>query len=327
VPFFLPRKKYVYTNEFLPVVEKFKVATGKQVINEWVTSDDPVTKIETATGTVGDYIPTKTIAIPVNKANALASGIVKAEDADLMVDTLYLTLNRTIITRDQLMLIDLLANFDWKRPIYFTQPYSPAELGLQEYLQLDGFAYRLVPIKTVREEGDYLNIGRIDTEYLYDKLMNQFHYGNIADPKVYADYTVHTNFYSTQARTLYARLALALMAEGDTTRAIAVLDKGVELIPFRQIRHAYIATIPIIQAYYMAGEDAKGDAILKDYAQNLEEYVTYYLRFTGTVKNLTQQQLHEKIQYLYELQQVAQTYGRTEIASAIEKFFKTQGIQ
>ncbi len=46
------------------------------------------------------------------------------------------------------MLIDLLAHFDWKRPIYFTQAISPGELGLRDYLQVDGFVYRLVPIAT-----------------------------------------------------------------------------------------------------------------------------------------------------------------------------------
>ena len=172
-----------------------------------------------------------------------------------MVDTIYLTLKGSIVTRDQLMLIDLLAHFDWKRPIYFTQAISPGELGLRDYLQVDGFVYRLVPIAT---KGDYLNIGRVDADYLYDKLMNEFSYGNIDDPKVYADYTVHNNFYSTQARTLYARLAKALLEKGDTTRAIEVLDTGIRKIPFSQIRHNYLSTVPIIEAYYMAGAFDKG---------------------------------------------------------------------
>lgn len=219
-----------------------------------------------------------------------------------MVDTIYLTLKGSIVTRDQLMLIDLLAHFDWKRPIYFTQAISPGELGLRDYLQVDGFVYRLVPIAT---KGDYLNIGRVDADYLYDKLMNEFSYGNIDDPKVYADYTVHNNFYSTQARTLYARLAKALLEKGDTTRAIEVLDTGIRKIPFSQIRHNYMSTVPIIEAYYMAGAFDKGNEVLEEYAKNLEENITYYLRFTGKYKDLTLRDVKENAEYLYDLYQIA----------------------
>lgn len=137
-----------------------------------------------------------------------------------MVDTVYLNINpnKHYLTRDELMLIDLLANFDWKRPIYFTQFSSPASLGLKDYLQLDGFAYRFVPIRTpsapAKKTSDYLKVGRIDSEYLYDKLMNQFRYGNIDDPRVYADHTIQTNFRATFTRGLYAQLADQLLAEG-----------------------------------------------------------------------------------------------------------------
>lgn len=63
-----------------------------------------------------DFLPSRQIAIPVNKQNAIESGIVKPEDAHLMVDTVYLNINpnKHYLTRDELMLIDLLANFDWE---------------------------------------------------------------------------------------------------------------------------------------------------------------------------------------------------------------------
>ncbi|RHO68728.1 DUF2723 domain-containing protein [Alistipes sp. AF48-12] len=323
VPFTLPRDKYTYRNDYLPIKERFKSATAKQVIDEWIRLDDPVTKVTTPFGTEGDYIPTRKIAIPVNKENAIASGIVKPEDAHLMVDTIYLTLKGSIVTRDQLMLIDLLAHFDWKRPIYFTQAISPGELGLRDYLQVDGFVYRLVPIAT---KGDYLNIGRVDADYLYDKLMNEFSYGNIDDPKVYADYTVHNNFYSTQARTLYARLAKALLEKGDTTRAIEVLDTGIRKIPFSQIRHNYMSTVPIIEAYYMAGAFDKGNEVLEEYAKNLEENITYYLRFTGKYKDLTLRDVKENAEYLYDLYQIAGMFGQTGQARQIEQYLIDKGI-
>ena len=152
----------------------------------------------------------------------------------------------------------------------------------------------------------------------YDKAMNEFSYGNIDDPKVYADYTVHNNFYSTQARTLYARLAKALLEKGDTTRAIEVLDTGIRKIPFSQIRHNYLSTVPIIEAYYMAGLSTRETRCWKEYAKNLEENITYYLRFTGKYKDLTLRDVKENAEYLYDLYQIAGMF-RTDRASPADR--------
>ena len=214
-----------------------------------------------------------------------------------------------------MMLLDLLANFDWKRPIYFTQTHMLRPLGLHEYLQFDGFAYRLVPIKTPYTS--VIEIGRVDTELLYDNLMNKFSYGNIADPKVYADSFIQNIFNSAQTRTAFARLANELVAQGDTTRAIQVLDRCLEVIPFSQIRHAYSLTMPVIEAYYNAGCESKANAILEDYANLLEQKIDYYMRF----KRTPQQELSESITLLYELYRLSSENNQHKQASDISNFF------
>lgn len=322
VPFNLPRDKYTYKNEALVIKEVFKSATGKQVIDEWIAGNDPRTKLSDGEDTF-DYIPTRKIAIPVNKENAVASGIVRPEDAHLMVDTIYLDIKKDYLLRNELMLVDLLAHFDWKRPIYFTQAFSLEELGLQNYLQQDGFLYRLVPIVTTSD--DFLIRGRVDREYLYDKLMNQFSYGNLSDPKVYADHTVETNVNATSIRVQFARLADELVAAGDTTRAIEVLDKAVKEIPFSQIRHNYL-TRYIVESYYNAGAFEKGNAILEDYAKILEEYMDYYLQFKGKYRELIFTQLNDKYSDLYNLYVLARAYQQQDQTNAIENFFRKHGL-
>lgn len=318
VPFNLPRDKYTYKNEALVIKEVFKSATGKQVIDEWIAGNDPRTKLSDGEDTF-DYIPTRKIAIPVNKENAVASGIVRPEDAHLMVDTIYLDIKKDYLLRNELMLVDLLAHFDWKRPIYFTQAFSLEELGLQNYLQQDGFLYRLVPIVTTSD--DFLIKGRVDREYLYDKLMNQYSYGNLSDPKVYTDHTVETNVNATSIRVQFVRLANELVAAGDTTRAIEVLDKAVKEIPFSQIRHNYF-TRYIVESYYNAGAFDKGNVILGDYAKILEEYMDYYLQFKGKYREMIFTQLNDKYSDLYNLYVLARAYHQQDQADAIETFFR-----
>ena len=332
LPFSLPRSKYTYRNETVLIQELFNRPIPAKQLIEWIASEDPRTMLPMTSGEKMDFLPSRQIAIPVNKQNAIESGIVKPEDAHLMVDTVYLNINpnKHYLTRDELMLIDLLANFDWKRPIYFTQFSSPASLGLKDYLQLDGFAYRFVPIRTpstpAKKTSDYLKVGRIDSEYLYDKLMNQFRYGNIDDPRVYADHTIQTNFRATFTRGLYAQLADQLLAEGDTTRAVEVLDSVVRRIPFSQIRHDYLTTIPLIESYYKAGAFDKGNAILEDYAQNLEQYIDHYLRFTGKTKELVEPQLYDNLQNLLELHQTAADFGQQEQIERLDQYFQSIGL-
>ncbi len=324
VPFSLPRSKYVNRNDFIFVQDLFNRPVDIRQALEFLKSDDPRTQAKVGNKAV-DYLPAKQLAIPVNKENVLASGIVKPEEAHLIEDTVYINISKNNLDKGEMMLVDLLANFDWKRPLYFTQTYTVAPLGLRDYLQFDGYAYRLVPIKTPVKSS--LEIGRIDPEYLYDKLMNTFRYGNVKDPRVNADFFVQTNFNAAQTRNAFARLAKALVSQGDTVRAVEVLDRGVEEMPFSQIKHSYVLTMPVIEAYYMAGAMEKANAILEDYASNLEEYIRYYMQFTGDKADMVTQVLQEKMALLGELYNMAKVYNQTQQAEKIHQFFVSVGIE
>lgn len=324
VPFSLPRNKYVNNNDYVYLQDAFGKPLNIKTAMDFFNSDDPRTKANMGVREV-DYIPAKTLLVPVNKENAIASGIVKAEDAHLMVDTLVLEIKKSAVDKSELMLLDLLANFDWKRPLYFTQVYTLSALGLKDYLQFDGYSYRLVPIKTPYTNA--LSTGRIDTEYLYDKLMKVNRYGNVEDERVYADYFVQNNQSAAQTRNAFARLAKDLVAKGDTVRAIEVLDYGIKRIPFSQIRHSYAQTFPVIEAYYIAGARDKAGAIMDEYSANLREYITYFGTFKGRHAELVANTYNEKVQLLAELYNMSLDFNDMERAQEIKKFFDSIGIK
>jgi len=163
VPFSLPKSKYTHTNDYIPVLNAIDRPVDIREVIDFVRSEDPRSKTALSDGTPTDYIPCKRIALPVNKENAIASGIVAEKDRDQMVDTVYINLKKNALAKNELMLLDTLANFDWKRPIYLTQVYILQNFGLMDYLQFDGYAYRFVPILTpVRNAYE---IGRIDPDY------------------------------------------------------------------------------------------------------------------------------------------------------------------
>ena len=331
VPFSLPKSKYTFTNDWVPVDNRFDRAVDIKDVIEFVRSEDPRSKIKLSDGTMTDYIPTKRIALPVNKENAIASGIVAEKDRAQMVDTVYINLRKNSIDKTQLMILDMLANFDWKRPLYMTQVYILQDFGLMDYLQFDGYAYRFVPILTPVQNP--WEIGRIDADYAAPLLKETFRYGNLADPRVYADYFIQYNLSASHARDAFARVAKELLRQDRAQEAVELLDMGLEKLPPSQIRFTDSNTYPFLEAYYAASamgvEDAadKGDALLREYARTLIEYIEYYLRFDGVQGDMVSPIIDEKLDQLGDVYYLAVYAGRKEIIGEINAYYRSLGVE
>ena len=330
VPFSLPKHKYTYMNDWVPVKEVLDRAVDIRDVMEFIRSDDPASQIKLVDGSYADYIPTRRIALPVDKENALAAGIVTEADRDLMVDTVYLELRGNSITKNQLMLLDMLANFEWKRPIYLTQVYILQEFGLMDYLQFDGYAYRLVPIRT-RVENSW-EIGRIDPDYAAPLLRDTFRYGNLNDPHVYVDYFTQYNLGASQARAAFARVAKELLRRDRVDEAVELLDLGLERLPTTQIRFTDSNTYPFLEAYYAAdalgaeGAAEKGDALMRAYMQNTIEYIEHYLGFEGIQGEMVDAELARRLKELEEIYFLATYARRYEIVRELNAYYRSLGV-
>ena len=323
IPFSLPSHKYTFVNDWVPVNSKIdRVVDAKQVM-EFVRSDDRRTKTDVGIGEPCDYIPTKRIALPVDKDAAVASGIVAEKDRHLMVDTVYINISATSLSRSELMLLDMLAHFDWKRPIYFTQVYVLQKFGLLDYLQFDGYAYRFVPILTPYK--DTWSIGRIDADYAYDKLMNVMRYGNLHRKDVYVDYFTQYNLMVSRAREAFARVAREYIKEGNKQRAMELLDRGLQVLPIEKIRFTEANTYPFIECYYELGEMDKGDHLLLAYGDTLIDYIEYYIRFEGVQGDMVASAMYDKLDELSRIYYLAAYYDREDVVYSINQYYRTLG--
>ncbi len=330
VPFSLPKSKYTFVNDWLPVNDRVNRTVEIGEIMEFIRSEDPRTKVKLADGSMTDYIPAKRIALPVNKENAIASGIVAEKDRDKMVDTVYIQLKKRSLDKSQLMILDMLAHFDWKRPIYLTQVYLLQDLGLMDYLQYDGYAYRFVPILTPVTNS--YEVGRIDPDYAAPLLRETFRYGNLADPRVYVDYFTQYNLSASHARAAFARVAMELLREDRVAEAVELLDRGLEQLPTSQLRFSESNTYPFLEAYYAAsalGDPAaaeKGDALLREYAGNLIEYIEYYLLFDDLKADLVGEEFDDRLRQLERVYFLANYANRKEIVAELNAYYRTLGV-
>ncbi len=241
---------------------KFKYYLEKQGADTYGYSDDVLNFV---------YYPTKKLRIPVNKTNVLESGLVKAKDSALIVDYIDIDLPN-IITKKSMMMLDIIANNDWKRPIYFSGgSFDDAEfIWMKDYLQLDGLAYKLVPIKTERPNG--FEMGRIDTDLMYD-IVKKWDWGNAGDPNIYHD--TQTRIQGVTYRGNLARLMEALIKEGKIEKAKDVIDISLTNMPLDQFGY-YTLVEPFIDGYYKVGETGKArelyDRLKNKYIERLDYY-------------------------------------------------------
>jgi hypothetical protein len=237
VPFSMTHSQYeTGTRDQLPVYDKIKDAQElKEVIN-FIKSDNPQTRLTTNYNETIDYFPTKKLKMTIDKEKVLATGAVKEKDADLIVDEMNWSLTSRYILKNDLMILDLVANANWERPIYFVSVGPGNDTNLRDYFQCEGFAYRLVPIKT---KYDMMSVGRIDTDVLYDNMMNKFRWGNMGDPKVYLDENIRRTLQIVKLRNNFGRLAIALQQEGKTDKAQEVIKRCFEVLPVEKVRLTY----------------------------------------------------------------------------------------
>lgn len=240
----------------------------------WIASDNPGTRGELQSGQVVNTFPTKSIRVPVDRDKVIEYGVVKPEDADQIVDNIVFQLEGNVIYKNRLLMLDIIANNNWERPIYFTGGSFGDDdyLWMKDYLQLDGVAYRLVPIKTPVNPRNPFDMGRIDTEKMYNMVLN-WDWGNMEDPNIYHDPETRKN--SITYRSNIARLVEALLKEGDTQRAEEVIDLTMEKMPVDYYGY-YTLLEPFISGYFEVGEPEKARELWDKVAEKYQENLFYY---------------------------------------------------
>ena len=318
-PITMERSKYVQgTRDVVYVVEKIKERTDLKQAMTFVASDNPATRLASQGERPIDFLPAKHLSLPVDRQKVLANGTVAPKDSALIVSQLEWTFNKSYMQKNTMMVLEVLANNNWERPIYFVSPYGDGDVGLSHYLQLEGFAYRLVPIR--HKPADALDIGRIDTDILYRNLMEKFTWGRMNEPDVFIDYNVQRTALVLRLRNTFARLAQQLHAEGETDRAIAVLDRLMEILPHEKFpfdfEHDYFVD-GIIEAYYVVGQTDKANALMEQYAKLLTQNLNYLFSLEPRYASSVLQDKQIDLQILGRLYAIAQHFAQSEIANAI----------
>ena len=297
--------------------EQYKYGTRDYIIKEvvtedtlsinqflgFITSDDARTKYKHVLQQQGydtssernqdlnaNYLPTENVRIPVDKKTVLKNGIVKAKDSSLIVPYIDIKIKGAALYKNRLMMLDIIANNNWERPIYFTGGAFGDEdyIWMKDYLQLDGLVYKLVPIKTAVEKNNPFDMGRIDTDKMYAMVTN-WDWGNNGDPEMYHD--VETRKNSLTYRGNLARLIEALIQEDKVEKAEEIADLAMAKMPVNMFGF-YTLLEPYIGAYYELEATDKARNLYMKVSRKYQESLSYY-------SDLSEQNQSKYIQAIY----------------------------
>jgi len=238
-----------------------------------------------------NFLPVSKFTLPVNKQNAVKSGTISAKDLGETVDQISIDYKSNRMFKNNLILLDILANFDWSRSINFSSGgiYDPENIFyLGDYLQYDGFSYRLVPIKTKeREDGE---MGRVDANSLYNIVKN-YKWGNFKDLSVHFDETCTQNIVSY--RSSASRAAEALALSGQKGKALEILDLASREIPVKKYNDPRSLS-SIVYGYIVSGEEQKGLKLAEELKKEIFVEYDYYASLTPSEQRFVARQMRTK---------------------------------
>lgn len=304
---------------YIPYVAPRSGANDDQYYNlkdlmKFMGSDNPDYK-------VGDqhlnYYPTQNMYLPVDKQQVIQEGVVPLADTGKIVSEVTFKMPKTVLYKNDIALLNIMAANDWKRPIYFTSPVTATRLGLGSYLETDGLTYRLVPVASDENSNSILSAGNVNVDFMYENLEDKFKFGGANIAGTYFDEPNRRMLLGI--RNSFAKLGMALAEAGKKDSAIKVLDHCDSNM--LKVNFPYALTSPgnshninslqTVYAYYLAGDSTKGDAIADDVIADCRQQLTYYNSLSSDKLDGTlQQDAQTANMIISQLEAWQKQYGR-----------------
>ena len=241
----------------------------KNILKYWVRNKNQEMRV----------IPTDSVVIKVDKEAVRRSGMLIPGDSipDYMPIKLRTKDNqgnyhpKRALYKSELMMLEMLAEANWERPIYIAVSVGQEnQLGMDNYFIQEGLTYRFTPFDTNKTGV------KIDSEKMYDNLMNKFKFGGIDKPGIYIDENAMRMCYSH--RRIFSQLIGQLLAEGKNDKARAALEYAEKMIPAENVPYDWQnGSLQMAEAWYKLGETEKGDHIIQALADKAVEYMTWYM--------------------------------------------------
>ena len=258
-------------NDIIPFYEIPGVKSGidlKQYVN-LVKTNSPAIQLPLTSGDMTNVLPSSILYLPIDKKAVNRARFVSPELKPLLKDTLQWTLGKKDLYKPDLIMLDVIATNNWQRPIYFSSTLTTAHyLGLKNYMQLEGYTYRLMPVAVPGATDGYVN-----AKIMYENMMHKTSWRELDNPDVYYDQT-YKGPPVVSARLAFFRLTDQLLREGQTDKARDVLNFSLKVMPDKSLPYDQISS-NYVRFLFALNEPAKALAIADTMATRADQNLTY----------------------------------------------------
>ena len=245
-------------------------------------------------------IPTDTLYLDIDKEAVKRSGMMMASDTipDRMVISMK---GKSALYKGELMMLEIVSQANWTRPVYVaTTVGSDNYLNLGDNFVREGLANRITPFTT-----NAPGAKNFDTEKTYNNVMNRYKWGGLEQKGLYIDETVMRMCYTH--RHLMADLALQLIAEGKTDKALNVLRKSEKVLPSYNVPNTYLSgAADLAKAYALLGKKNDAQRIIDQVWKDSKQYAQWYVGLEGNLFTMSQ---NDVLKYIYIMQATADVEG------------------
>jgi tetratricopeptide (TPR) repeat protein len=220
------------------------------------------------------FLPSQKLRISVDTAKAAANGWISPRFRAYATPNMDWDLPKSYMFKNDLAMLDIIQN-NIERPIYFTVSMPTEQYcGLEKYFQVEGLAYRLVPVNFQASQGE---IGLVEPDIMFNNMTKKFVFGNMNGKQhgpIYID--PETLRMTINLRQNYIRVADALISYGDNKRAIAALDKMELEMPHPIVPMDGRLVLREVDSYYRAGANDQALKKIESFFNWIGQDLTYY---------------------------------------------------
>lgn len=299
-------------NDYLPFAEQ-KIKAGQmnaaQFI-ELIRKEHPALQIPTSISKYNS-VPTKNFYLAIDTTQVLDMGIIPDQHKDKLVSRMTWSMKGRGLEKKDLAILDLIVNNNWERPIYFNNTSANSvNFNLKRFMVQEGNAFRLLPIRN--DENEML----VDTNEMFDKMINQFHWRELDNPNVY--YSEDYRNFVLNHRASFNTLIEELIREGKQDKALEALNRCLEVMPDEVINFDHFS-VQQVGYLLMLDEIDQAKEMANTIATRSDEMLAYM--FENPAKS-DQFELQKNLITLSELARAFRGANEGELATKFEGLFR-----
>jgi hypothetical protein len=321
LPISMKEEKYAEgTRDYLPYVD-YGLTDSVELkdLLAVMLSDHKEDQVEMSDGKFMNFLPTRRFKLTVDAKQLVKTHTITDRDKAKVLPQMEWNFDKSYLSKGDLALLDILANNNWERPIYFaTSASDDTYMGLEKYLHLEGYAYRLLPLRAETTEISQKE-QRTNTDVMYNNLISKMDFSAFKKA-AYLDPETRRVLYSTW--NLNNTLTSNLIAENKKAQANRLTDKYMRDLPLRNYTITdTLSRLYTVENLYALNRIKEANALAADTSAYVAQEFDYLSALEPEYRPAYHQDVQMGLSVMNNLAQLTAAYKQQRVAQEVKVNF------